>query len=295
MSITASAVKELRERTGAGMMDCKKALVETDGDLDAAQELLRKRGQAKADKKSGRVAAEGRIELAEGAAGVVMVEINSETDFVAADDNFKAFAATVASLAAEHGTGDVSTLMLLSTPDGVSLEDMRKDLIAKIGENINVRRCEVIKPQGETGRYLHGSKIGVVVDVDGGDDELRKDLAMHVAASSPQCVSAEDVDTSVVNKERELLSEQAAAEGKPPEIVAKMVEGRLRKFLNEITLEGQPFVKDPDVSVGKLLKQKQARVISFSRFEVGEGIEKKSENFAEEVQAQIEAQEKDDD
>jgi elongation factor Ts len=288
MAITASLVKELRERTGAGMMECKKALVEADGDLEIAQEQLRKKGQAKAEKKAGRVAAEGRIELAESADRAVLVEINCETDFVAKDENFLAFGQQVAAKALASETDDVSALMAQPAEEG-TLEDARLALVAKIGENINVRRLSALRPAGAIGSYLHGTRIGVIVDVDGGDDELHKDIAMHIAATSPRCVSADDLPAAEVEKERQFLSDQAAQEGKPPEIVAKMVEGRLRKYLNEITLLGQPFVKDPDISVGKLLDKQGARVNGFVRLEVGEGIEKKTADFAAEVAAQVEA------
>ena len=290
MTITASLVKELRERTGAGMMECKKALVEVDGDLEAAQELLRKIGQASAIKKSGRIAAEGRIALATSKAAAVIVEVNCETDFVAKDDNFLGFARQVADMALQHSPADLDTLMALQLPSGESLEEARNTLVAKIDEKIKVRRFEVIQVRGAIGSYLHGARIGVLVDVEGGDEALRKDLAMHIAASSPSRISAEDVPADEVEKERKFLSEQAAQEGKPPEIVAKMIDGRLRKYLNEITLLGQPFVKDTDINIGKLLQQADATVHSFVRLEVGEGIEKKVENFAEEVQAQVNAQ-----
>ena len=290
MTITASLVKELRELTGAGMMECKKALVEVDGDLEAAQELLRKIGQASASKKSGRIAAEGRIAIATSDSAAVIAEVNCETDFVAKDDNFLGFAGQVADLALQHSPADLEALMGLQTAAGETLEATRNALVAKIGENIKVRRFEVSQVRGAIGTYLHGAKIGVVVDVDGGDDALRKDLAMHIAASAPVHISADDIPAEIVAKERNFLSQQAAQEGKPPEIVTKMVEGRLRKFLNEITLLGQTFVKDPDITVGKLLQQADASVNSFVRLEVGEGIEKKVENFAEEVQAQVNAQ-----
>jgi elongation factor Ts len=290
MTITASLVKELRERTGAGMMECKKALVEVDGDLEAAQELLRKIGQASAIKKSGRIAAEGRIALATSKAAAVIVEVNCETDFVAKDDNFLGFARQVADMALQHSPADLDTLMALQLPSGESLEEARNTLVAKIDEKIKVRRFEAIQVRGAIGSYLHGARIGVLVDVEGGDEALRKDLAMHIAASSPSRISAEDVPADEVEKERKFLSEQAAQEGKPPEIVAKMIDGRLRKYLNEITLLGQPFVKDTDINIGKLLQQADATVHSFVRLEVGEGIEKKVENFAEEVQAQVNAQ-----
>jgi len=290
MTITASLVKELRERTGAGMMECKKALVEVGGDLDAAQELLRKLGQASAGKKSGRIAAEGRIVIAVADDSAVIVEVNCETDFVAKDDNFLNFGTQVADLALQNSPADVDALMALPSASGDSLEDLRKALVAKIGENIQVRRFNLMQISGAIGSYLHGAKIGVLVDVDGGDDSLRKDLAMHIAASAPASVSADDIAEEQLDKERKFLSEQAAQEGKPAEIVAKMVEGRMRKYINEITLLGQPFVKDSDLSVGKLLDQAGASVHGFVRLEVGEGIDKKVEDFAAEVQAQVNAQ-----
>ncbi len=286
MSISASIVKELRERTGAGMMDCKQALVETNGAIEAAQELLRKRGQAKADKKAGRIAAEGRIELLAGADGrAVIAEINCETDFVAKDEHFVSFARAAAELAASGRAESVEQLMTLPMPAGETLEDLRRDLVAKVGENISVRRFALLKPRGRLGSYLHGTRIGVLVDVEGGDEELHRDLAMHIAAANPRYVSANDVPAADLERERAILGEQAGAEGKPAEIVAKMVEGRLRKYLNEITLLGQPFVKDPDTSVEKLLKSRNASVHGFVRLEVGEGIEKKLENIAEAVRA----------
>lgn len=289
MAITASLVKELRELTGAGMMECKRALVDSDGDLEAAQENLRKRGQASAARKSGRIAAEGRIVLVVNDEAAVIIEVNCETDFVAIDENFIAFANQAADLVLAEAPSDVAALMAL-TINGASLEEARGALVAKIGENVSVRRFNVIKPQGAIGSYLHGIKIGVMVDIEGGDEELGRDIAMHIAASSPAFISADDVPVDVRDKERRILADQAAQEGKPPEIVEKMVAGRMRKYLGEITLQGQPFVKDPDVTVGKLLDQAGASVTSFYRLEVGEGIEKKIENFAEEVKAQINAQ-----
>jgi len=290
MTITASLVKELRERTGAGMMDCKKALVETNGDADAAAELLRTTGQAKAEKKAGRIAAEGRVEIAtDGAGCAVLLEANSETDFAAKDENFLNFATSAAKLALASKPADIDALLAAEVAPGETLEESRKALIAKIGENIAIRRFELIDAQGEVGYYTHGSRIGVIVDVTGGDEQLRKDLAMHIAAASPECVSDADVPADMLERERRILTEQAEQEGKPPEIVAKMIEGRLRKYLAEITLVGQPFVKDPDTTVGKLLKQNNASVTSFARVEVGEGIEKKQEDFAAEVEAQVRA------
>ena len=297
MTITASLVKELRERTGAGMMDCKKALVETDGDADAAAELLRTKGQAKAEKKAGRIAAEGAIEISvnNNNNSMVIMEINSETDFVAKDENFLGFAKSAAELALQSTASDVEGLMASELPSGETLETARTGLVAKIGEQIAVRRFSKVAAKGELGQYQHGSRIGVIVDVSGGNDELRKDLAMHIAASNPAHLSADDVPADVLDKERRILSEQAAQEGKPEEIVAKMVEGRLRKYLGEITLLGQAFVKDPDITVGKLLDQAGAAVNSFVRLEVGEGIEKKQENFADEVAAQVKASKADQD
>lgn len=291
MSISAAMVKELRERTGAGMMECKNALAEARGNIEAAQEILRTRGQAKADKKAGRVAAEGRIELAlgeEDRVGVI-VEINCETDFVARDSNFLDFAAEAARLALRHRPADLSALLALRTAGGVSLEEARKALVAKLGENITVRRFATLEAETTLGSYLHGTRIGVIVEVAGGDEELRRDLSMHIAASNPQWVAAQDVPADILQRERRILTEQATQEGKPPEIVTRMVEGRLRKFLNEVTLLGQPFVKDPDTSVANLLKAKQASVKRFIRLQVGEGIEKKTANFADEVRAQVEA------
>jgi elongation factor Ts len=289
MTITASLVKELRELTGAGMMECKKALVETNGDLQAAQEHLRTTGQASAAKKSGRIAAEGRIELALGDSAAAIVEVNCETDFVAKDENFVGFARRAAQLILDEQPADVAALMALPG-EGGTFEDERKTLIAKIGENIGVRRFEVIAHDGGVGSYLHGVKIGVVVTVEGGDDDLRRDVAMHIAASNPAYLAASDVPADAQDKERQILTDQAAQEGKPANIVEKMVEGRMRKYLGEITLLGQPFVKDPDVTVEKLLQGAGASISGFCRLEVGEGIEKKVENFAEEVQAQVNAQ-----
>ena len=291
MTITASLVKELRERTGAGMMDCKKALVETSGDADAAAELLRTKGQASADKKAGRIAAEGVVQIVSDAAAkiVVIMEINCETDFVAKDENFLDFAKAAAELALKEQPASVELLLDATLSGGESLEDARRTLIAKIGENIAVRRFVIRQAQGVISQYIHGSRIGAIVDVVGGDEQLGKDIAMHVAATAPVCVAEDDVPAERLENEKRILSEQAAQEGKPPEIVERMVTGRLRKYLGEITLLGQPFVKDPDVSVGKLLKQGNASVASFVRLEVGEGIEKKQEDFAAEVEAQIRA------
>lgn len=294
MNITADAVKQLRERTGAGMMECKRALVETKGDLDAAAELMRKQGLAKADKKASRVAAEGVVVVEKSADGrtAAMVEINCETDFVAREQDFRGFAQAVAAKALASGAGTLEALLAVKLDSGETIEERRRALIAKIGENISVRRSVVVSSQGNLGAYVHGTRIGALVVVKGGDPALAHDLAMHVAASNPKYLTMADVPAEVVSKEREILTEQAQGEGKPPEIVAKMVEGRLRKSLGEITLMGQPFVKDPDLSVEKLLKGAKAgappaEVVSFQRFEVGAGIEKKQDDFVAEVMAQV--------
>lgn len=290
MAISAALVKELRERTGAGMMECKKALVETDGDLDAAAEHMRKQGLAKADRKAGRVAAEGRIVIVTSDDGkrAAMLEVNSETDFVAASAEFQDFCNDIALRLLAEGPKDESALNGLTLANGRTVEVATKELIAKLGEKISVRRFGVHDLAGDRfGAYLHGSRIGVIVDVKGGDDDLARDLAMHVAASRPICIGPQDVPEALLSKEREILAAQARESGKPAEIVDKMVEGRLRKYLSEITLMGQPFVKDPDMTVEKLLSERGAQVLAFSRFEVGEGIEKKVENFAEEVRAQV--------
>ncbi len=291
MAITASLVKELRERTGAGMMDCKKALVETDGDAEAAAELLRKKGQASAAKKAGRIAAEGCVKIAADEAGttVAIVEVNSETDFVAKDENFLAFADAVAALALAEQPDSLEALMAAKLPSGESLEEARNALIAKIGENIGVRRFEVVQAQGQIGQYIHGARIGAIVDLVGGDADLGKDIAMHVAAAAPVAISEADVPAEQIEKEKTFQTEKALEEGKPADIVEKMIVGRMRKYLAEITLVGQAFVKDPDVTVGKLLDKSGASIARFVRIEVGEGIEKKEEDFAAEVEAQVRA------
>ncbi len=288
MAITAAMVKELRERTGVGMMECKKALVKADGDMEAAAQLLRESGQAKADKKAGRVAAEGRIIVRHGEGAAVIVEVNCETDFVANDDNFIDFAEAVATLALEQRPADVDALMAATLADGETVEAARTALVAKIGENIGVRRFTVVDAgDGALASYTHGARIGALVAATGGDEALGKDLAMHVAASAPMCVDESGVPADTLERERSILTEQAKGSGKPDDIIAKMVDGRMRKYLGEITLVGQPFVKDPDVTVGKLLGQHGASVTQFVRYEVGEGIEKKEDNFVEEVMAQV--------
>ena len=287
VAITATLVKELRERTGSGMMECKKALQETEGDIEAAVEAMRKAGQAKADKKASRVAAEGLIVIRQAAGAAAMVEVNCETDFVTKNDDFREFAAAVVEVVLNGDPADLETLLALTTANGQSVEQNRRECIAKIGENINVRRfARLATPAGVLGSYLHGTRIGVLVELDGGDGDLARDIAMHVAASRPLCVSADQIPVEQVTKEKEIFAAQAAASGKPANIVEKMVEGRLRKYFDEITLLGQPFVKDPEQSVEKLLKAHQARVIRFERFELGEGIEKKADDFVAEVMAQ---------
>jgi elongation factor Ts len=288
MAVTAAMVKELRERTGAGMMECKKALVETDGNVEAAIELLRISGLAQADKKSSRIAAEGKIALAvaDGGKQAVMVEVNCETDFVAKDENFNVFASAVANNALTEAPADVDALMASSHAGG-SLEEARQVLVSKIGENIQVRRFVRESTEGTLGAYVHGGKIGVLVDISGGDEDLARDLAMHVAALNPEFISADDVPADVMAHEKEILIAQAQDSGKPQEIIEKMVTGRLRKHLSGITLLGQPFVKDGDITVEQLLKQASATVNGFDRLAVGEGIEKKEENFAEEVMQQV--------
>jgi elongation factor Ts len=271
------------------MMECKKALTEADGDIDLAIEEMRKSGLAKADKKSGRTAAEGLVAIKTSADNktAIIVEVNCETDFVTKGDDFIGFVDAVAECVLENKPADVDTLLALKLSNGNSVEDTRKELIAKIGENMSVRRFEIIENADVIGSYKHGERIGVVVELTGGDETLGKDIAMHVAANKPVCISENEVSSELLDKEREIFSAQAAESGKPADIVAKMVEGRINKYLKEVTLVGQPFVKDPDQTVEQLLKSNNASVKRFIRFEVGEGIEKKQENFADEVMAQI--------
>jgi len=290
MAITAALVKELRERTGSGMMECKKALVESNGDIDAAIEAMRKSGLAKADKKSDRVAAEGVIAIETSADGkrAVMLEINSETDFVAKAEDFMGFVSEVSKVALESQPADVAALMALALNDaGESIDTVRQTLIAKIGENIQVRRFSLMSVEdGVIGSYRHGDRIGSMVKLAGGDMTLAKDIAMHVAASRPQAISAADLPADLLEKERDIVATQARDSGKPEAIIDKMVEGRMKKFVNEISLLGQSFVKDPDVTVEKLVSKANATINEFACYEVGEGIEKKEDNFAEEVMAQ---------
>ena len=288
MAITASLVKELRERTGAGMMECKKALVEADGDIDAAAEIMRKSGAAKADKKAGRVAADGAIKarVSDDGKSAVILEINSETDFVAKDENFQDFASAVLEAVASQRPESVEALAALDLGDGRTVEEARQALIAKVGENIQVRRFEILESDLSIACYLHGARIGVLVE-SSAEAELARDIAMHIAAANPQFVDRESIPAEFVDKEKAILIAQAESSGKPPEIIEKMIQGRLNKFLAEVTLLGQPFVKDPDASVEKLLSDAGAEVRGFVRYEVGEGIEKKVEDFAAEVASQL--------
>jgi len=289
MSISAAMVKELRERTGSGMMECKKALVETDGDMELAIENMRKSGLAKADKKSGRIAAEGIIgvKVSDDGKTAAIVDINCETDFVAKADDFVKFVSDVTLALLNSDVTTEEQLYALQLADGASVEEVRRSLIAKLGENITVRRFEKYQTNGGTACYLHGSKIGVIVELAKADGELGKDIAMHIAASKPAYVSEENVPADLIEKEKEIFIAQSAESGKPAEIIEKMIAGQIRKYLAEVTLVGQPFIKDDKNTVGKLVSSKGNQILRFVRFEVGEGIEKKEENFAEEVMAQV--------
>jgi elongation factor Ts len=286
--ITAVMVKELREATGLGMMECKKALAEAEGDLKKAEELLRIKGGARASKMAGRLAAEGAVSVnisADGKTGA-LVEVNCETDFVAKDENFAGFVKAVAETAAKADPVDLDALAATVGGDGQTIEAARQGLIMKIGENISVRRFVRMSARGRLACYLHGRRIGVLLDYEGGDENLGKDLAMHIAASKPICVSAEQVPAEVIAKEREIYAAQAKDSGKAAQIVAKMIDGRVAKYLAEVTLLGQPFVKNPDETVAKLLQAKGAKVHAFHMYIVGEGLEKKKDDFVAAVMAQ---------
>lgn len=290
MSISAALVMQLRERTGAGMMECKKFLIATNGDIELAISEMRKAGQAKADKKADRIAAEGVIVITRSADGrsAVMLEINSETDFVARDENFTGFANKVAETAL-RGSAETVEALAQETLIGTThtIEQARQELVAKIGENIKLRRMIRISCDGVVGYYLHGAKIGVMVALRNGDEVLAKDIAMHIAASRPMVVSRDQVPADAIENERDIFTAQARESGKPQDIIDKMIEGRINKFIDEVSLMGQPFVKDQNIKISQLLKEKNAEVISFVRYEVGEGIEKKEDNFVEEVMAQV--------
>lgn len=292
MAITADLVKELRERTGSGMMECKKALVEANGDIDLALENLRKKGIAQADKKAGNIAAEGCIIIKTSPDNkkAVAVEVNCQTDFVARDESFRELAETAAKLALEHGLEDIDQIanLKIKADHQETVEEFRRALIAKLGENIQLRRVTFMATEGIIGTYSHGDRIGVLVELTVDNKDLGKDLAMHIAASRPKAISPKDIPAKAIEKEREIFLAQAQGSGKPAEIIEKMVEGRIKKFLSEESLLGQPFVKDPSTTINDLLAANQgAEVVRFERFEVGEGIEKKVENFADEVMAQV--------
>lgn len=288
--ISAAQVKELRERTGAGMMECKKALSATNGDMELAIEELRKSGAAKADKKAGRIAAEGMVVIAENGNRAAMCEVNSETDFVSRDGNFTVFVKAVGETALQTQEQDVTKLsaQALNGSAPQTVEEARLALVTKVGENVQIRRIILSNPAAASvGSYIHGNRIGVVVELDIDNKELARDIAMHIAASRPIVVSPENVPQDLIAKEKEIYMAQAATSGKPKDIIEKMVSGRLKKFLDEVSLTGQPFVKDPDVTVGSLLNKHKAKVLAFYRFEVGEGIEKVTEDFRESVMSQV--------
>ena len=287
--ITAGMVKELRDLTGLGMMECKKALTESDGDLKAAEDLLRIKSGAKASKAAGRLAAEGMIGVytSTDSRSGAMVEVNCETDFVARNEDFINFAKNLAQIVTTQNLTDTDSLVTATLENGENVEEFRKALVMKLGENISIRRSIRYQTQGRLATYLHGTRIGVMIDYTGGDESLGKDLAMHIAASKPICVSKEQVSSELLARERLIYTAQAVESGKPVDIVAKMVEGRVTKYLAEVTLLGQPFVKDPDQTVEKLLIAKSTKVNGFTMFMVGEGMEKKSCDFAAEVMAQV--------
>lgn len=288
MTISAALVMQLRERTGAGMMECKKFLTEANGDIEKAITEMRKAGQAKADKKAGRVAAEGAIVIArtKDMRHAVMLEINSETDFVARDENFKGFSEKVAQAALEAKVTDTQALLNQSLGNS-TVEQARQELVSKIGENIQLRRLKQMESPGVVGYYLHSNRIGVMLSLSTQDETLAKDIAMHIAATRPLVVAPHQVDQSVIQKEKEIFMAQAGQSGKPKEIIEKMIEGRMKKYLDEVSLLGQAFVKDPNKSVGQLLSEQKAEVLEFTCFEVGEGIEKKENRFVEEVMEQV--------
>jgi len=292
MAITAALIKELRERTGAGMMDCKKALMETSADLEAAIDLMRASGAAKAAKKAGRVASEGLLNLtiSDDNKTAVILEVNSETDFVTKGSAFIDFVVGLGSLALKNKPESVEAFLSHTLDSGETVDEARQGIIAKIGENISVRRLQIVTTEnGVLGAYKHGERIAVLTVLSGKDDELAKDIAMHIAASKPECVSEDQLSSELLEREKAIFIEQAKESGKPDNIIEKMIVGRMKKFVNEATLYGQAFVKDPDTTVGALVKSKSTAVESFVRYEVGEGIEKKEDNFVEEVMAQAQS------
>ncbi len=285
-------IKSLRSQTGAGIMECKKALREAENNLDKAIEIMRKTGTLKAHKKSERIAAEGAIglRLSDDSQVVTMLEVNCETDFVARDENFCQFVESVTQAALESKSQSVDEVLAQTTAGGEAVEAMRQQLVLKIGENVQLRRLVVLQAgNSKIGTYLHGQRIGVVVSVANADEDLARDLAMHIAACRPQYISADEISTDVLEKEKEIYRAQMTDSNKPAEVMEKIIQGKIQKYINEVTLEGQAFVKDPDLTIAKLLKAKEAKVIAFSRFEVGEGIDKPTVDFAEDVQAQAEA------
>ena len=289
MIITAALVKDLRKRTGAGMMDCKKALVETNADLEAAIDLMRASGAAKAAKKAGRVASEGLINVAisDDNKSAIILEVNSETDFVTKSQSFIDFVSALGKIALKNKPESVEKFLALTLDSGETVDEAREDIVAKIGENITVRRVQNVSTEnGVLGAYKHGDRIAVLTVLSGNDAALAKDIAMHIAASRPECISEEQLSNELLEREKSIFIEQAKESGKPDNIIEKMIVGRMKKFVNEVTLYGQAFIKDPDTSVGELVKSKNVEVESFVRFEVGEGIEKKEDNFVEEVMAQ---------
>ena len=289
-NITAQMVKELRDRTGAGMMECKKALLDSSGDMDKAVEEMRKAGQAKADKKSSRIAAEGVITLSISDDNLIanMIEINCETDFVAKDENFLKFVKTISEVSLKNYKGSVDDFNNSKHPSGKTIEEIRLELVSKVGENVKIRRVQNIKNDGNyMGHYMHGTKIGVAVVLQKENEELAKDVCMHIAAMKPRALNANDIPQEDLEKEREIFVAQAKESGKPDDIIQKMVDGKLKKYISEVTLVDQTFVKDNEITISKLLEKHDNSVLSFYRLEVGEGVEKKDENFADEVMAQI--------
>ena len=289
MAVTAALVKELRERTGAGMMDCKKALVETNADLEAAIDLMRASGAAKAAKKAGRVASEGlvNVTISDDNKNAVILEVNSETDFVTKGQPFIDFVNALGALSLKNQPDSVETFLTQTLESGETVDEARESIIAKIGENVSVRRLQYVSAEnGVLGAYKHGNRIAVLAVLSGKDSDLAKDIAMHIAASRPECISEKHLSNELLEREKAIFIEQAKESGKPDNIIEKMIVGRMKKFVNEVTLYGQAFIKDPDTSVGQLVKSNNAEVEFFVRFEVGEGIDKKEDNFVEEVMAQ---------